>query len=291
MHPITLRKDETRPSESAWARIAARWILTLFALPCLFSAETERYGFDQNLPYYENAPLASDPYAQERCALDIYYPKDQAGFATVVWFHGGGLKAGDKSVANRLKNQGIAVVAANYRLYPKVQAPAYIEDAAAAVAWTFRNIESYGGDPNKVFVSGSSAGGYLTSMIGLDKKWLGAHGIDADRIAGLIPLAGHTITHMTVREERGIDGMRPIIDELAPLSFVRTDAPPILLVTGDRERETLGRYEENAYLYRMLKVAGHPDVRLLELDGYGHAPTEPFFPLLLDEIERVLGKR
>lgn len=55
--------------------------------------------------------------------------------------------------------------------------------------------------------------------------------------------------------------------------------------------EMLGRYEENAYFYRMLKVAGHPDVRLMELDGYGHAPQEPFYPLLLKEIKRVLAKK
>ena len=72
-----------------------------------------------------------------------------------------------------------------------------------------------------------------------------------------------------------------VIDELAPLSHLRADAPPILFVTGDRELEMLGRYEENAYMYRMLKVVGHPDVRLLELDGYGHAPQEAFYPLLL----------
>ncbi len=228
---------------------------------------------------------------QERCVLDIYYPKDEKGFPTVVWFHGGGLKNGNKSVADRLKGQGLGVVAVNYRLFPKAKAPSYIEDSAAAIAWTFKNIESFGGDPAKIFVSGSSAGGYLTAMVGLDKRWLSAHGIDADRIAGLIPLARQMLTHFTVREERGIDSTTMVIDEYAPLSHLRADAPPVLLVTGDRELEMLGRYEENAYMYRMLKVVGHPDVRLLELDGYGHAPREPFYPLLLNEIDRVLKMR
>ena len=82
----------------------------------------------------------------------------------------------------------------------------YIEDAAAAVAWTFKNIETYGGSPRRIYVSGHSAGGYLTSMVGLDKRWLAAHKVDADALAGLIPYSGHTITHFTVRAERGIDG-------------------------------------------------------------------------------------
>ena len=128
-----------------------------------------------------------------------------------------------------LKNQGIAVVAVNYRLHPKVTCPAYLQDAAAAVAWTFRNIEKYGGDADKIFVSGHSAGGYLTSMVGIDKRWLAEYEVDADRIAGLIPLSGHTITHMTVRKEMGIPKTQPLVDSFAPLYHVRPDAPPILL--------------------------------------------------------------
>ena len=198
-------------------------------------------------------------YMKERCRLDVYYPTDVKEFSTVVWFHGGGLKAGNRSVPKQLKEQGIAVVAVNYRLHPKVKAPAYIEDAAASVAWTSKNIEKYGGSAKRVFVSGHSAGGYLTSMVGLDKRWLATHEIDADQIAGLIPFSGHTITHFTVRAERGIDGKQPIVDDLAPLFHVRNDAPPLLLITGDREQEMLGRYEENAYLWRMMQVVEHPD--------------------------------
>ncbi|MDA0917594.1 MAG: alpha/beta hydrolase [Planctomycetota bacterium] len=231
-------------------------------------------------------------YMKERCRLDVYYPTDVKEFSTVVWFHGGGLKAGNRSVPKQLKEQGIAVVAVNYRLHPKVKAPAYIEDAAASVAWTIKNIEKYGGSAKRVFVSGHSAGGYLTSMVGLDKRWLAAHEIDADQIAGLIPFSGHTITHFTVRAERGIDGKQPIVDDLAPLFHVRNDAPPLLLITGDREQEMLGRYEENAYLWRMMQVVEHPDTELYELDGFNHGQmAEPAHPLLLRFVKRINGKR
>ena len=117
-------------------------------------------------------------------------------------------------------------MAVNYRLYPKILTPVYIEDAAAAVAWVFNHIEEFGGDPDLIFVSGHSAGGYLASMVGMDKKWLQTHEIDANRIAGLIPFSGHTITHFTVRKERGIEGTQPVVDDLAPLYHVRKDAPP-----------------------------------------------------------------
>jgi len=247
--------------------------------------EEIKYATTEDIPY-RSGKLTD--YMRERCRLDVYHPNNKKDFSTVVWFHGGGLKAGKRSVPQALQGKGIAVVAVNYRLHPKVKAPAYIEDAAAAVAWTFKNIETYGGSPKRIYVSGHSAGGYLTSMVGLDKSWLAAHKVDADALAGLIPYSGHTITHFTVRAERGIDGKQPIVDALAPLFHVRKEAPPLLLITGDRELEMLGRYEENAYLWRMMKVAGHADTQLMELDGYNHGQmAEPAHPLLLRFIRRI----
>ncbi len=245
-----------------------------------------KYNLASDILYREGNDLTD--YMRERCRLDVYYPTQVKEFPTVVWFHGGGLTGGERSVPDALKEKGIAVVAVNYRLSPKVKSPAYVDDAAAAVAWTFKNVEKYGGSRRKIFVSGHSAGGYLTSMIGLDKHWLAAYGIDADEIAGLIPYSGHAITHFTVRAERGIDGKQPVVDEMAPLFHVRKDAPPLLLITGDRELEMLGRYEENAYLWRMMQLVEHPDTTLYELDGYNHGQMpEGAHPLLLRFIQRI----
>jgi acetyl esterase/lipase len=199
------------------------------------------------------------------------------------------LRGGNKSIPDALKNQGFAVAAPNYRLHPKVTCPAYIEDAAAAVAWVFKNIESYGGDPTKIFVSGHSAGGYLTSMVGLDKSYLAAHDIDADKIFGLVPLSGNCVTHFTVREENGVPREQPIIDRFAPLFHVRADAPPYVLVTGDREMELLGRYEENAYMWRMMNVSKHTKSELYELDGFDHGSmVTPGLELLLKHVKKSL---
>lgn len=248
----------------------------------------ELYLEEQNIPYRSTAE--SDPYIQERCRLDIYYPKDKKDFATVVWFHGGALEKGNKEIPAALKRKKIAIIAVNYRLSPKVKAPAYIDDAAAAVAWTFQNIERYGGNKSKIFVSGHSAGAYLTAMIGLDKTWLEKYNTDANDIAGLAPYSGQAVTHFTIRKERGIPDTQIVVDSLAPLYHTRPDAAPLLLITGDREMELLGRYEENAYLYRMLKVCGHQDVELYELDGFDHGEmATPAHPLLLKFIEKVLS--
>jgi acetyl esterase/lipase len=266
-----------------------RTIILLFISTLQIWAAQSEYKIKEDIPYRENTQ-ALDEYQQERCLLDIHYPSSK-GFATIIWFHGGGLTSGEKSFPKALQNKGHAIVAVNYRLSPKVKVTECLDDAAAAVAWVMKNIRGFGGDRKRIFISGHSAGGYLTSMIGLDSSWLKRHQEDANDIAGLIPYSGHAITHFTVRKERGIAATRPIVDELAPLFHVRKDAPPILLITGDREKELLGRYEENAYLFRMLKISGHQDVTLFEIDGYGHGMTDPAHPLLLKFVKRIRSKR
>lgn len=267
-------------------------LLVLMLFFALHSAAQETaYKTEQNIHYYPEEVNQSDTYISERCVLDIYYPTDENDFGTIVWFHGGGLTQGQKEIPEALKYKGVCVVGVNYRLHPKVKSPKYVEDAAAAVAWTIKNIENYGGDSTLVFVAGHSAGGYLTSMVGLDKRWLAEFGVDANQIAGLIPFSGHAITHFTIRQERGIPGTQAVVDDMAPLFHVRADAPPLLLITGDREKEMLGRYEENAFLMRMMKVVGHKETRLFEMDGYGHGMTFPAFPLLLEEVKRISASR
>jgi len=265
------------------------FVFSIFILLSLnLYAQKEAHKTELNIPYYP-AAMQTDEYLKERCKLDIHYPLNSKGFATVVWFHGGNLVEGEKFFPEELLYQNLCVVSANYRLSPKVKAPAYIQDAAAAVAWVFKNIEKYGGDPRKIFVSGHSAGGYLASMVGLDKQWLNAHGVDANQIAGLIPLSGQTVTHSTVRDEQGLPQGKVIVDKYAPICHVRKDAPPLLLITGDRNLEIPGRYEENFYLHRLMEIAGHKETGLYELQGYTHMMIYPALPLLINEIERISG--
>jgi acetyl esterase/lipase len=266
-------------------------LLLCFFIGISSFAQKAEYETKTNIQYYNTEINKSDSYIDERCVLDIYYPKNTKGFATIVWFHGGGLTGGNKEIPEALKNKGFAIIGVNYRLSPKAKAAKAIEDSAAAVAWAFNNIANYGGDNSSIFVSGHSAGGYLASMIGLDKKYLQKEGIDANKIAGLIPFSGQCITHFEIRREKGIPEKQPTIDEFAPLFHVRADAPALLLITGDRELEMLGRYEENAYMERMMKLVGHKQTQLFELDGYGHGMTEPAFPLLVNEINRILKEK
>ena len=250
---------------------------SLVLLLCSYaSAQSTQEPAQQKSPTYETIYdlsyqlEATDKYAQGRCKLDLRYPTDSTGFATIVYFHGGGLEFGNKHFVEAWNNQGIAVVTANYRLHPKVKNPVYTQDAAAAVAWTMKNIERYGGDPKRIYVSGHSAGGYLTSMIGLDTTYLAEHGLHPDSLAGLIPFSGHTITHFTPRKERGLDWNEVVVDRYAPIAHLRISDLPIVLITGDRELELFGRYEETAYFWRMLTASGHKHAELHELDGFDH---------------------
>lgn len=262
-------------------------LLSLLLSVLALQGQEIRYATISGIPYYADTVRAKDAYVAQRCVLDIYYPKNTKNFPTVIWFHGGGLTGGEKQIPKDLKEQGFCVVAVNYRLSPQVASPAYIEDAAAATAWVFNHIEDYGGNPDVIMLSGHSAGAYLSGMVGLDKRWLQAHHIDANRIAGLFLLSAQTITHFTIRKERNIPDTQPVVDEYALLFHVRADTPPIYLMTGDRELEMIGRYEENAYLWRMLKLVGNRQTELYEFDGYTHDMLAPAFPLMINLLKKI----
>lgn len=278
----------------ATARNVARRLAGILLLACLSPviAGAKSYTAQAGNVTYKTITdisysASDDAYSKERCTLDVYYPEGLTGCPVVVWFHGGGLTGGNKFIPEQLKDRGLVVVAVNYRLLPKVYINMCIDDAAAAVAWTFREAGKYGGDTKKIFVSGHSAGGYLTAMVGLDKEYLAKYDIDADSIAGLLPFSGQMISHFAYREMNGMGNLQPTIDNYAPLFHVRKDVPPMVLVTGDREMEMLGRYEENAYMWRMMRLAGNAEVYLYEIGGYDHgAMCDPSFHILLEYIKK-----
>lgn len=247
------------------------------------------YEIFKDIPYYPDSIRNNNAYIKEQCVLDIYKPIGKTNAPVIVWFHGGGLTGGKKSIPKELLDYGYVIVSIEYRLSPKVKAPAYIEDAAAGTAWAFKHIEKYNGNAKQIFLSGHSAGGYLDLMIGLDNKWLAKHGINTDQLAGLLPLSPQVITHYTIRDENGISENKPIIDNYAPLYHIKKDTPPIVLITGDREMELLGRYEENAYFFRMMKVIENKKVKLSELEGLNHGEMmRPGIYLLMKEVGIIL---
>ncbi len=258
----------------------------LEGVACPVYAE-QQYEVVQAIHYYEDSIHKKNESIDPHCVLDLYYPKGATNFATIIWFHGGGLTGGQREIPEHLMNKGCAIVGVEYRLSPTVKAPACIEDAAAATAWIFRHIQDYGGSNKLIFLSGHSAGSYLCLMLTLNRDYLSKYNIDANHVAGLISFSGQAITHFEIRKERGIKETQPLIDEYAPLYFVRKEAPPMLLITGDRNLEILGRYEENAYLWRMMTLVGHTSATLRELPGCDHMTMlAGAYPLLLEEVAK-----
>ena len=172
--------------------------------------------------------------------LDIYLPERES-FPVFLYFHGGGLESGDKNngyapFISYMTDHGIAVVSANYRMYPDAKYPDFIEDAAVAVKWVFDNMSAYG-NVTDVYVGGSSAGGYLSQMLCFDKRWLGVHGISPMDIKGFVHDAGQPTCHFNVLRERGMDTRRVVVDEAAPLYHIGADEkyPPMLFIVSDND--------------------------------------------------------
>lgn len=191
--------------------------------------------------------------------LDAYLP-DADTFPVLIYFHGGGIEAGDKELVfcPHLQKRGIAVVSANYRMYPEAVYPQFIQDAASAVAWAYKNMSQFG-NVTGFYVGGSSAGGYLTQMLCFDKKYLAVHKIDADNLNGYIMDAGQPTVHFNVLRERGVDSRRVIIDEAAPLYHIceERNYPPMNIIISDNDMQN--RYEQTMLLVSTLKHFGHED--------------------------------
>ena len=222
-------------------------LMTCFVtLLTVLSVDAQAYKLERDILY----TTKTDAYAQERLKLDVYYPETLKDCPVIVWFHGGGIEAGEKEIPQKLQEKGYVVVGANYRLLP------------------------------------------LGMMLCLNKAWLKAYNVDADSVWMYVPFSGQAITHYNVRKMQGLSPLQPTIDEYAPLYWVRKDCPPLILICGDRELELFGRYDENQYLARMMKLVGHQQTYLYEIDGHGHGGmVDPSFHILDTHIKMMLGEQ
>jgi len=141
-----------------------------------------------NIPY-------ADP-AQDRQVLDIYASEGAKDLPVVFWIHGGGWQAGDKTdvqIKPRVfAEHGFVFVSTNYRLLPKVEMDVLIRDVAKALGWVHKHIAEYGGDPQRIFVMGHSAGAQLAALICIDGRYLKAEGVPFDALKGCVPVDGDT---------------------------------------------------------------------------------------------------
>jgi len=215
--------------------------------------------------------------------LDLLLPEGECK-AVFVYIHGGGLVVPEPfdNVLPFMKvlcDRGIGVATIEYRGFPRHQYPDFIHDSAAAVAWVKEHIKEYV-DCDKIFVGGSSAGGYLSMMLCFDKKYLGIYGISPMDIAGFIHDAGQPTAHFNVLKSRGLDSRRVIVDETSPMYHVGVDSeyPPMIFIVSDNDMEN--RYEQTQLVLSTMKHFGYDESKIcykLMHGGHCHYTYKPEF--------------
>ena len=224
-----------------------------------------------------------------RHTLDIYRP-ERPGGPLVVFLYGGSWRTGDKAgyafVALPLARRGAVVVVPDYRLYPEVQFPAFLDDNAAAVAWAFAHAAALGADPRAVFVVGHSAGAYNAAMLALDPGYLARAGVSRDRLAGVVGIAG-PYDFLPMTDPDLFPVFAPVQDGPAsqPVHYVDGRNPPLLLLAGDADTTVLPQNTES--LARHVREAGG-QVGSRVYPGVGHIGVVIAFTPLFEGWAPVL---
>ena len=237
----------------------------------------------------DGAAYGPDP----RQRLDVYGPVDGTGPApVVVFFYGGnwssGYRQGYAFVGRALASRGFVVMIPDYQLVPQVRFPGFVQDGAAAVRWTLKNIARYGGDPERIGLSGHSAGAYISAMVALDQQWLRQVGTDPKVVRCLANLAGpYDFYPFDVPASEDAFGSYPDPQATQPITFARPGAPPAFLAYGTADQTVMPR--NSIRLAEALRADGD-SVELKAYEGLNHvdmvtALSKPFrdkAPVLAD---------
>ena len=226
-----------------------------------------------------------------RQAMDVWRPAEGAArLPVVVFFYGGSWQTGRRAdysfVAADLARRGHVVVLPDYRLYPEVRFPVFLQDAAAAVATARRMATSWGGDPARVVLMGHSAGAHIATMLALDPRWLAAVGDSRDGLAGVIGLAGpYDFLPITGRGIRAVFAGAADLRDTQPISFADRHAPPALLLHGIDDTTVFPRNSQ-ALADRIRGDGGRAELRLY--GGVGHIGIVLGFARLFRDLAPVL---
>jgi len=201
-------------------------LLNNLSLVSLFSP-SGRYDFAGDIPFDPATGLE----------LDVYTPRNAKGAPVVVFFFPGRWSMGDKTdylfVAKGLNSRGIVAVLPNYRLYPLVRFPTFVEDAAQAVRWTHDHIADYGGDPQRIFVMGHSSGAHLAAMLALEEDFLRDVGGNRSWLKGMIGLSGpYDFEPGSAADLTDMFGPPENFELAQPIHYVDGSNPPMLLMHG-----------------------------------------------------------
>ena len=241
-------------------------------------------------------PGSALPFGTHGQTLDVWRPagKASAKRPVLIFWYGGGWVKGDRRAyafaARAFARAGFVVVVPDYRKVPTIRFPAFLQDGAEAVKWTRDHVADFGGDPSRIGIAGHSAGAYTVAMLALDRRWLEAEGVDPGIVKAAIGLSGPYDFYpwTSQRSEAAMMGAAdPVMTQ--PIHFARADAPPMLLVSGDKD--TTVRPRNAIHLEARLKALGAP-VTLRILPGLDHedvvmALSKPFrgkAPVLAESV-------
>lgn len=237
-----------------------------------------------------------------RQKLDVYAPEKRgSGAPVVVVIYGGSWNSGNKSdyafLGKALSSRGFVAVIADYRLVPEIRFPAFLDDTASAIAWARSHAVPFGGDPEKLYLLGHSAGAYNAVMVALDGRYLRAAGADPSQLRGVIGLAGpYDFLPLAVDSTKEAFGKTPDLNTTQPINFVSRSAPPMLLATGDGDTTVYPR--NTVSLAEKLKAAG-ASVAVRRYASIGHIgillalsrPLRGTAPVLDDIASFINGAR
>jgi acetyl esterase/lipase len=243
----------------------------------------------KDVDYVEGKDYAEGPDGKHR--LDLYLPEGTKNFPVVVFFHGGGLRGGDKAegelLGRSLAGLGLGAVSVNYRLSPEVSHPVHAEDAARSIAWVHRHIAENGGDPKKIFIAGHSAGAYLAALLATDPSYLRSAGISKEAIVGAVPISGFFWVELVAPDRpKDVWGKdEKVWPSASPAKYVGPGAPPMLLLYADGDDPW--RRKQNEDMGKALKDQ-HADVEVVQIAGRDHVgilqqmkPGDPTFEKLV----------
>ncbi len=249
---------------------------------------------------YRQAPVTSIAYGDDaRQKLDIYLPKQNAdgGSTVLIFFHGGSWHDGEREgygfLGRAFAARGFVTVIADYRKAPSVRFPAFVQDTASAIAWVHANISKYDGDADRIFIMGHSAGAHIAMMTALDPQWLAANKLTPNVIKGVIGLAGpYDFLPLTSDSSKIALGQWPNLTETQPITYARGDAPPLLLLTGDKD--TVVKPRNSKILSEKIQALGgqqqlriYPDVDHADIIMAVARPFRQKAPIVTDVVNFI----
>ncbi len=244
-------------------------ILASLALALLVSGCAQVGIFTANIPsHFSEVARKQDILfdSKNNLKLDIYIPKNARNADVVVFFYGGRWTDGSKDqyqfVGTALAEQGFVVVIPDYRKYPDVKFPAFIEDGAEAVAWVSDHIQDYDGNPDRINLSGHSSGAHIAALITANPKYLAEQGKDRDQvIKSFAGLAGPY--DFTPEEKDLVDMFGPPANYplMRPVTYATGKMPPLLLLHGADDK-IVGRFNYEHLRDKVLKDGGSVETKL-----------------------------